>query len=529
MSAPAERKLAQVERELRKKPRGTQRAVGGGIYMRLGSDGRRRFQFRLRDRAGQPGSTCDSWEEADRRRRQALGELEAGKASGENTGPLRFELRRMTLAKYAEDEWWKTIDGQGTTYGILTRRDYGRSLARDVLPLIGQVTLEQLESSPLLVDRFKEKLVAHSTYPDGHPRAGEFPRATCDHAITVASSICEHALERNILSRNPFKGIRRFGQERAPHRNGKASNYRRVKPSEVMHPRTVALAASGMRGTWKQIEERRAAVELLGFGGFRPSDICAARHSWWRGLDGKPKRFMSVRSAIKDASGHLVEELPKTGVREIYLFDALAWQLERVYQAQGCPPLDALICPNERGTFQGWGNWRQNYWYDALHRAQLIPRPEAEAPGAFDPYLLRHILAGTMEHAVRPAEWGGGTYSRRETARQLGHAVETLDRVYADVPADLHGIAGKTMDEIICEARRSVWGALPGDKNFEDEWFTLLEAERLTGIPHKNLCARIYRGSLPGRDRGARKVVSRFALRWCGLLDTAEESVRLAA
>lgn len=528
MNAPSERKLAQIERALRKCKPGTQRAVGGGIYMRLDVEGRRRFQFRLRDSIGQPGATADSWEEASERRERALIELKARRATGEDTGPLRFELRRMTLARYAEEEWWAAIDGPGSTYGVLTVRDYGRSLARDVLPLIGNVTLEQLESSPTLVDRFKEKLVAHTTYPEGHPRDGDFPRATCDHAITVASSICEHALERGILTRNPFKGIRRFGQQRAPHRNGKASNYRRVKPSEIMHPRTVALAASGMRGTWKQIEERRAAIELIGFGGLRPSDICAATHSWWRTEDG-PKRFMSVSSAIKDAAGHLIEEAPKTGRREIYLFDALAWQLERVYQAQGCPSLDALICPNERGTFQDWGNWRQNYWYQALHRAGMIRVPTADAAGAFDPYLLRHILAGTMEHAVRPQAWGGGNYTRREVARQLGHQVMTLDRVYADVPPDLHGIAGKTMDQVIWDARRSVWGSLPGDVDFEDEWLTLREAERLTGICHKKLCARIYRRSIPARDHRGKKLVSRFDLSWLGLLEGKADIQRLAA
>jgi hypothetical protein len=513
---PSERALMKVERQLRKLSRGKQRAVGGGVYMRLDSDGRRRFQFRLRDSLGQPGGTYDSWVEADEKRREATRELSVRRQLGEDAGPLRFELRRMPLRVFA-DEWWETIDGPASSYRVLTVRDYGRSLARDVLPLIGHFTLEQLEMTPLLVDRFKEKLVAHTAYPVGHPREGGFPRATCDHAITVASSICQHALRRGIISRNPFQGIARFGQEGAPHRDGRRSNYRRVKPTEVMHPNTVARAASGIRGTWKQIEERRGAVELLGFGGLRPSEICAATHSWWRDANG-PRRYISVTSAIKDVAGLLEEEPPKTGARDVYLFDALAWQLERIYQAQGCPPLDSLICPNRRGTFQDWGNWRDDYWYQALHRAALAERVAATATGAFDPYILRHILAGAMTHAVRPAEWGGGTYSRAEVARQLGHSVQTLDRVYADIPGDLHGIAGMTMDEMIRAARRQIWGALPGDLDFEDELLTLYEAERITGISHRNLCARIYRGSLPGRDRGARKVISRFDLRWCGLI-----------
>ena len=111
-----------------------------------------------------------------------------------------------------------------------------------------------------------------------------------------------------------------------------------------MHPRTVSLAAAGIRGTWRQVEERRGVLELLGFGGLRPSEICAERHSWWRDAHG-PKRFMTVSSAIKIVAGQLHEGEPKTGTRDIYLFEALAEQLERIYQAQGYPSLNALIAP----------------------------------------------------------------------------------------------------------------------------------------------------------------------------------------
>lgn len=511
MSAPSKRALDAVERELRKLTRGTQRATGGGIYMRLDGEGRRRFQFRLRDGLGHSGSTYDSWEQAHAERAEALAEIDARKLGGE-FGLLGFEHRRKSLAEYSKD-WWQSVV---VDLDVLTQHDYKRALTRDVLPLIGHVTLAQFESSPLLVDVFKTKLVAHKTYKVGHPRAGELPRASCDHALKVASSICEHARQRTIIKRNPFAGITRFGQQRTPNTNGGRSNYRRIKPSEIMHPRTVSLVAAGIRGTWQQVEERRGALELLGFGGLRPSEICAARHSWWRDAHG-PKRYMTVSHAIKNVAGHLHEGEPKTGTRDIYLFDALAEQLERIYQAQGFPDLHSRVVPNTVGTVQDWGNWRNSFWYQALHRAGLAASPTASAAGAFDPYLLRHILAGTMTHAVRPGD-SGGTYSRYEVAAQLGHSVQTLDRVYADVPRDLHGIGGMTMDEIIRQSRRDVWGPMPGDDDFEETWLTMAEAEGVTGIASKLLTARIYRGTLPGRDRGNKKVVSSFALMWCGFL-----------
>jgi hypothetical protein len=65
MKAPSERELQRIERELKRSPRGAQKAVGGGIYMRLDRSGRRRFQFlRSRTSDGQPGGTHDSWQEA---------------------------------------------------------------------------------------------------------------------------------------------------------------------------------------------------------------------------------------------------------------------------------------------------------------------------------------------------------------------------------------------------------------------------------------------------------------------------------
>jgi len=64
MKPPSERKLAAIERELRRLPAGSQRAVGGGVYMRLDKDRRRRFQIRTRMSDGQPAATFDSWQEA---------------------------------------------------------------------------------------------------------------------------------------------------------------------------------------------------------------------------------------------------------------------------------------------------------------------------------------------------------------------------------------------------------------------------------------------------------------------------------
>jgi hypothetical protein len=71
---PSERELASIERELTKLPRGAQRAVGGGIYMRLDAAGRRRYQYRACTGSGRPAGTHESWELAA----QALGRIAEG-------------------------------------------------------------------------------------------------------------------------------------------------------------------------------------------------------------------------------------------------------------------------------------------------------------------------------------------------------------------------------------------------------------------------------------------------------------------
>jgi hypothetical protein len=87
----------------------------------------------------------------------------------------------------------------------------------------------------------------------------------------------------------------------------------------------------------------------------------------------------------------------------------------------GCPDLDSLVLPNRVGTYMDWRRVR----YRALYLAGLSDAPAATAKGAFDPYLCRHIGAVATTHAERPAEIGGGIYSRYEVARHLGHTVST--------------------------------------------------------------------------------------------------------
>jgi hypothetical protein len=490
IAVPGEAKLATIEKELLSLPAGAQRSAGGGIYMRLDRSGRRRYMFRYRDcTRRQPSGTYDSWEEAHAALTQARREVEARDELG-IVGPTTATLRRYRLARYAREVWWPSAE---TELDDLTLFDYRAILWRDVLPVLGDFTLEQLELSPLLMDRIKARIVKHKRFPVGHRRAGEVPLAACDAVLKVGSSICEHARRRGVIGRNPFSGIVRFQRRRTPGRRGRGG-HRRVQPTEVKHPRVVARVGLGMRGSRVQIEERRLVPELIAYEGLRPSDVLALRHRDWREEQGAVHTHLKVDSAVKNLGGHLLEGEPKTGSREPYLFAAVVEQLERVYEAQGRPPLDHLVCPDSKGELVNWGNWRRDVWYPALERAGLAAGPGATAEGAFEPYLLRHIGCTVMAHAQRHDTDRPATYSLLEVARQFGHSVDTLEKVYADIPDDMHGIAGLTVDQIIRTARREAWGPFPGDSDYEEVLYTLAQASVLTGISHSGLCARVQRG-----------------------------------
>jgi hypothetical protein len=271
-----------------------------------------------------------------------------------------------------------------------------------------------------------------------------------------------------------------------------------------------------MRGSVASIEQDRLIPELIAFNGLRPQVICAMRHRWWRDANG-PRSHMLIKEAVKDLAGHLILGEPKTGLYEPVIWPAIAEQLERVYQAQGCPDLDALVVPNEKGTLIDWGNWTRR-WYRALYRAGIAEAAEPMANGAFDPYLCRHIGVVTMLHAERPAAVGGGTYSMYEVATHHGHTIETLNKVYAGIPKDLLGIAGKTMDEIIRAGRRQAWGPIPGDSDYEEILYTTVEASALTGVSVTALGSRCSRGDLPAVMVKNRYQISDHHLILAGLL-----------
>jgi hypothetical protein len=401
--------LAELERALRRQPPGAQRAVSGGVYLRLDGQDPRQRRFTYRGFGGRPGGTCDTWREAYEAR-QAL--EQAGAVP--KIDPLlltRAQQRQLRFDAYTTGVY---LPDAVIGLDALTRADYRSIMRRDVLPLIGHLTMAELEEKPGLITKFKTELAAKKRFPEGHRREGELPEAACNAAIKVASSVCEHAWRSDVIARNPFRGINRFNRRRTPGGQGEGS-YRRVEESDLMDPLMIAAVGVGMRGTPAQVFQRRIRVVLIAIG-MRPQTIDASRWSCYRDARG-PLRQITAVKAVKDVHGRLMLGQPKTGKHVLYQFDWVAGMLDWLYRLQGCPPLDRLAFPNINGDLQDQGNWREQIWYPALHRAGIAKGAETDAEGAFDPYLERHIGVTTML-AARRHDGASGGYLPGEVAQR---------------------------------------------------------------------------------------------------------------
>ena len=384
---PSEQALRKTAQKLRGKP-GAQQRVTDGVYMRLDRSGRRRFLARVRVGGALVGSsTYDTWEQAE----QARHELAASEPRPSTGDPTPEEMANWTIERYAAEIWWELhvkID-----LDVLTQIDYRGGLT-DLLPLVRGVKMNDLTASPVLVLRIRAAAKAAKTYPD---REGEEPRlhpAAADKVVATLSRICAHAVTGRVLRFNPLDGAQKFNRRRGAASDKDAPGHRPIARSEARPPETLALVGAGMRGSPLTLLLRRLIPWLIATG-MRPSDILAMRDYWWRDANG-PRESITIDSAVKDAAGHLLLGMPKTGIRELRLFPVLAQWLEQAYQLKGGGQLDGLTFPNRNGGLADWGNWRQQVWYPALHRAGITDRPSSDARDAFPPYDCRHI--GAADH-----------------------------------------------------------------------------------------------------------------------------------
>ena len=175
---------------------GQQRAVGGGIYLRVDGEGRMRFQYRLRAAGAHSrnaGRTYDSWEDAERARRAALARKEAGTPEG------KVRLRRLTLEAYASGYWWR--GHVALNCELVTQLDYKQAL-KPIYEYFRGHRLEEISEET--VDDFADWLRKRKTDKDGN-----FARSAYLRSIDLLVRILNHAVENRVLTHNAAAGTRR--------------------------------------------------------------------------------------------------------------------------------------------------------------------------------------------------------------------------------------------------------------------------------------------------------------------------------
>jgi hypothetical protein len=180
---------------------GQQRAVGGGIYLRVDGHGRLRFQFRLRSAGAQSrnaGGTYDSWDEAERARRAALARKEAGTPQGKE------RQRRLLLSEYASGQWWR--HHVALNVGPLTQLNYKQAL-KLIYEHFRGFRLEEITEEA--VDEFAVWLKATKT-----DKKGRFARSAYLRTLDILVRILNHAVENRVLAHNPAAGTRRRAHKR---------------------------------------------------------------------------------------------------------------------------------------------------------------------------------------------------------------------------------------------------------------------------------------------------------------------------
>lgn len=513
-NAPTKAEIAATVKALKA---GKRIGVGNGIYVTKDASGRVRYQWRARmagagSRHG--AGTHDTYDDAVRKRAEFLAHKE--------TGAWRRRERglKMRFTDFAMNVWWAELD-----IDLDTERDYQWVYELRVAPFWKGFTLGQIleldDFKPYVAWLEKESIKKHGV------EKGKLATTSVQRALDLFLRILNHACREGYIDFNPYQ--RHHDKRRAQlkkQQKPEVQSQRLVLESEVPTLLTIERVRLAIRGRTR-IERlrRRALISVLAYLGLRPGEALFLR---WRHIltAHGPRNKLMVRGALKNLGDQLLEGGTKTRInRDAFLWPIVLEELLALYEAEGRPPLDALVFPNARGGHYWWGNFYRP-WYKALFDAGISSAPIASAADAFVPYLMRHAAATMLFHAVKPSKDPNAPkarYAPKVIADHMGHTADVLWNVYTHViDDDFHGATGRTVDELVRWARREIWGAVPGDADYVETRYTTVEASELTGISVCLLGNRIRQGTLVAERDGVRHLISGYELVSSGLLVPAQ-------
>jgi site-specific recombinase XerD len=304
-----------------------------------------------------------------------------------------YEGGRLTLADYADEFWRPHVEGLAPK----TAAVYTSIYDKHVEPRLGNVPLRQLRA-----DRVRR-------FQDGLARAGVGP-AAIEKTMRVLSAILGLAEDDEKIARNPVSKVK-------------------IKAAEVKLIRPLTIEqVEALRGRFDA--RGRMIVSLLAYAGLRPQELHAPYGPRWSDVREQTLLVRSPKTAHQ-GKAH----------RAVKLLGTLRQELAEWRLASGRPAGDAYVIPGQR-LQEGWSQasyhrWRANHYKTAV---AAIGRPEAT------PYYLRHTYVNLRLMEGRPPAW---------VAEQMGHTLDTLDRDYRHISADL----GDERIDIEAEVRRVRDGA----------------------------------------------------------------------
>ena len=189
------------------------------------------------------------------------------------------------------------IEGKKPQVEPSTYREYRRLQAKLIEPTLGNVLLAELNP-----DAVRAWIAALSE---------EYAPSTCKKGLTLLRSCMSQAIDNDILSKDPTRG---------------------VKPPRGGRPRPNALDLDGIKTLLSVIDvagltPATLGIEIALFTGLRKGEICALR---WKDID-LENHALTVESAIGRGEEGFYIKAPKTGesARTVYYSDLLANALEQ--------------------------------------------------------------------------------------------------------------------------------------------------------------------------------------------------------
>ncbi len=229
----------------------------------------------------------------------------------------------LTFHAFAE-EWWTLVRDQLSPN---TQADYDWRLNVHLIPHFGELSMDGESMTFAEVERYIAVKLA-----EDDPLSARSINMT----VTLLGAICERAVERELLPRNPARGKGRRVKERAPTRSYLDSAGQIAALLDAAG-RLDAKAASNRRHV-----ERRAMLAVLVFAGLRINELCALR---WREVD---------------LAGGWISTGSKTdaGIRRVKIRGALRDELLNLRQRHQDAAQSAYVFPTATGGEQSPDNFR---------------------------------------------------------------------------------------------------------------------------------------------------------------------------